>query len=73
VLDQVQAGHAVVDMRAYRLTGADGLGGVGKADPHFLQVSEKRAVVLIADRLVDAGFGVRRRGEHESERYAKYG
>ena len=42
MLDQVQTGHAVVDMRAHRLAGADGLARVAVADAHLVQVRQKR-------------------------------
>ena len=54
VLDQVQAAHAVVKATAHGLARADSLGRVGKANSYLLQVSNERAVVLVAGRLVDA-------------------
>src|SRR6201992_4490839 len=67
VLDDVQAAHAVVKATAHGLTRADSLGRIGKADSHLVEVSDERAVVLVARRLVEPRLGVRRHGKYESQ------
>src|ERR1700753_3006748 len=67
VLDEVQAAHAVVKATAHGLTRADSLGRIGKADSHLVEVSDERAVVLVARRLVEPRLGVRRHGKYESQ------
>src|ERR1700761_4473617 len=54
VFDQVKTRHAVVEVRAYRLACADGLGRIRKADTHFLQISEESLVVVVGRLIVDA-------------------
>ena len=46
VFDQVQPGHPVVDVRAHRLTGADGLARVGEANADFVKVGKEGLIVL---------------------------
>ena len=58
---------------AHGLARADSLGRVGEADSYLLQVSDERAVVVVAGRLVEARIGMSRHGKHQAQGYAKDG
>src|SRR6202046_1152803 len=73
VLDEVQAAHPVVKATAHGLARADRLGRIGKANSYLLQVGDKRAVVLVAGRLVEARLRMRRHGKHQAQEYAMNG